>query len=357
MSNVHSTTKPLLVAEGLTKEIEATGRTVLGKKQVIAPFRNVSFVVYESETFGIVGESGSGKTTLLKALSLISAPTSGRVLLGDEVIFDEKTSQKELRGQIQMVFQDPDSSLNPTMKVKDAVAEPLLPLKLSKSQREERVVESLESVGLGNDVLDKRPRQLSGGQKQRVSIARALSPRPKLLLLDEPTSSLDAAVQAQVLNVLIDLQSRFQLTCIFVTHNISVAKYICDRIAVFYAGNITEVGNAEEILSEPLHPYTITLKEAYPTPDPAKRNVLDAKVIGEPPSLLSPPSGCTFHPRCAYAKDICRAEVPELRTVFGNRLVSCHFAEEIAAHKENALGQIMDRESNSVTPLDLQRRS
>ena len=324
----------LLVVDNLTIEIPIKIHGSLVRKGMIKPVENVSFVVYRGETFGIVGESGSGKTTLLRTLALLSKPTAGRIILEDQVVFENGKVLHEVNGSVQMVFQDPDSSINPTMKVRDAVAESLISLGLSKEEREERVITSLKSVRLGDDVLDKYPRRLSGGQKQRVSIARALAPRPKLILLDEPTSALDALVQAQVLNLLVDLQATYKLTYIFVTHNISVAKFLCERIAVFYAGGIRELGPAEEVLSKPLHPYTHTLREAFPTLDPYNRTILTTTIVGEPPSLISPPSGCRFNPRCEYAQERCLSDPPQLTEIFDGHSVSCHFALEILEGKQ-----------------------
>jgi oligopeptide/dipeptide ABC transporter ATP-binding protein len=316
----------LLSVQKLTQNIVVEKGGPLGSKKRITPVKEVSFDVYRGETFGIVGESGSGKTTLLRSLALISRPSAGHIRLGDEIIFDGNDGAKNLAGKIQMVFQDPASSLNPTMKVKNAVAEPLIPLGLSKSEIDERVVDSLRSVGMA-DFLEKYPNQMSGGQKQRVSIARAIAPRPKLVLLDEPTSALDAAVQAQVLNILMDLQKSYNLTYVFVTHNIAIAKFLADRIAVFYDGRIRELGSSEEVFSRPLHPYTASLIEAFPLPDPDQKNLLRVDIQGEPPSLFEPVPGCSFHPRCQYGQESCRAQVPELRTLLFQHMVACHRAE------------------------------
>ncbi|HXQ93312.1 MAG TPA: ABC transporter ATP-binding protein [Nitrososphaerales archaeon] len=307
-----------------------TGSSVSAKKEIDL-VSGVSFELGQRETLGVVGESGSGKTTLLRALAMIAPPSSGRVELNGNVIFDNGKVQKFRRGQVQMIFQDPDSSLNPTMKVKSIVAEPLVPMKLGKEEVRDRVDHALENVGIGEGLVEKYPTQLSGGQKQRVSIARALAPSPSLLLLDEPTSALDAAVQSQVLNLLRDLQSKLNLAFIFVTHNIFVARYMSNRIAVFYSGQIKELGPAEKVLIEPLHPYTSTLMAAFPIPDPNARNILKSEIIGEAPSIINPPTGCTFHPRCLYVENKCLTEVPELRNIGGDRYTACHFAEEIAS--------------------------
>jgi oligopeptide/dipeptide ABC transporter ATP-binding protein len=306
-----------------------------GKKKHVRIIQKVSFKAYSGETVGIVGESGSGKTTLLRALSMISKPTGGKIRLQGDTIFENHKVRGSIRGRIQMVFQDPDSSLNPTMKVKDIVAEPLIPVKLDKEVVAEMVHTSLRDVGLDEQFLDKYPAQLSGGQKQRVSVARTLVSHPVIVLLDEPTSALDAAVQAQVLNLLLDLQQQLHLTYIFVTHNVFVARYMSDRIVVLYGGSIRELGPADKVLVEPLHPYTSTLIAAFPVPDPNNRKLLEIEVLGEPPSIIGPPPGCTFHPRCPYAKDRCRVEEPELREIFDDHFAACHFALEIFNSKKN----------------------
>jgi oligopeptide/dipeptide ABC transporter ATP-binding protein len=355
LSSVYSTTETasnsesvLLEVKNLTRQVKVSvssgvsspvESSAFKSKKAVNLIENVSFSVRPGETYGIVGESGSGKTTLLRAISLISKPTSGTIKLGGQSIFESGKQVNSLKGMVQMVFQDPESSLNPTMMVSQIVAESLLTLKLPKSEVYERVISSLDAVGLGENFLDKHPTELSGGQKQRVSIARALAPRPVLLLLDEPTSALDAVVQSQVLNLLIDLQRKFNLTYLFVTHNISVAKYLADRIAVFYAGSIREIGPTEKVFTEPLHPYTSTLIRAFPVADPDLKNLLNVEIIGEPPSLINPPPGCRFHPRCPYTQEVCKTKEPQLVQHLDGRYAACHFALEIRKEK-GALGRI-----------------
>ena len=331
MQSVSSTTElsEVLQVEELSKEVEMKAGSEFKGNRKVKIVKNVSFTLSRGETLGIVGESGSGKTTLLKALAMISPPTEGKVTLDGRVVFERGKRAAGLKSKVQMIFQDPDSSLNPTMKVKDIVAEPLRPLKYEKALVAEKVTTALDNVGLAGKFAENYPSQLSGGQKQRVSIARAIAPNPALLLLDEPTSALDAAVQAQVLNLLKDLQRKLNLAYILVTHNIFVARYLSNRLGVFYTGELKELGPTESVLVDPLHPYTWTLLSAFPVPDPEKRTLLSTEVIGEAPSIITPPSGCTFHPRCPYVQEKCRTEIPELKEYFSHHIAACHFALEI----------------------------
>jgi oligopeptide/dipeptide ABC transporter ATP-binding protein len=321
--------KPFLKVENLSKFFAIKGGGLFKEKKLVRAVNNVSFAINQGETLGVVGESGSGKTTLLRAIAMIHKPDSGNIVLDGETILDNGQIKRRPLGQIQMVFQDPDSSLNPTMKVKHIVSEPLIPLRITKEELENRVLESLETVGLGSEFYEKYPSQLSGGQKQRVSIARALTSRPKLILLDEPTSALDAVVQSQVINLLVELQRKYMLTYIFVTHNISVARFISDRLAVFYAGSICEMGSTEDIVNKPLHPYTSTLMKAFPAPDPNRRTLLQTKILGEPPSLINPPKGCKYNPRCLYSREVCRNKEPPLDEVQPGHWSACFFSKEI----------------------------
>jgi oligopeptide/dipeptide ABC transporter ATP-binding protein len=289
----------------------------------------VSLGVRKGETLAVVGESGSGKTTLCRALVGLIRATSGTVLYkGENINTFLKGEAIALGGKVQMVFQDPDSSLNPFMKIGAIVSEPISRRDKDEEGMKEETTRILELVGLGGEYNERRPDQLSGGQKQRASLARAIISKPDVVILDEPTSSLDVAVQSQILNLLVDLQKMYEMGYVLVTHNIAVAHYLSDRLAVMYAGRILEMGPTGEVVSHPLHPYTKTLMEATPVPDPKVRNLLMINVGGEPPSAVSPPSGCRFHPRCPYAKERCAVEEPLLRDIRG-RLVACHFAEEI----------------------------
>jgi len=322
-----TTEQPVLRTENISKSFATRHvKGPEGKKRVTI-IENISLGVNEGETLGIVGESGTGKTTLLNCIAGILQPDSGQVILDGQAL-THRSSLKKSSGKIQMVFQDPGSSLNHTMKIKDIVAEPLISHKKSKESRE-KVIASLEHVGLGKDYLEKYPNQISGGQKQRVSIARALITNPRVILLDEPTSALDVAVQAQVINLLCDLQQQMKLTYVFVTHNLSIAGYMSDNLLVLYAGSVIEVGPAHDVLNYPKHPYTVTLLNATMTPDPKSKFFLDARIQGEPPSVINPPSGCKFHPRCPYAKDKCQVEKPTLAEAGANHFASCHFIGEL----------------------------
>lgn len=308
------------------------GRSLLkrSKRQYVHAVDGVSLGVEKGETLAVVGESGSGKTTLCRALVGLVRPTSGVVLYkGQNLKSFLKGDAINLNGRVQMVFQDPDSSLNPFMKIREIVSEPISRAGSDEKELIEQTSTILELVGLGKEFTERRPVELSGGQKQRVSIARAVISNPDIVILDEPTSALDVGVQSQILNLLVDLQKVYGAGYLLVTHNIAVAQFLSDRIAVMYAGRIQEKGPTAEVMSRPLHPYTRTLIEATPLPDPRLRNLLQISIEGEPPSAITPPTGCRFHPRCPFAQEKCKVEEPVLRQVLPNRLVSCHFAEEI----------------------------
>jgi len=300
-----------------------------GGARFVKAVDDVSINVPRGKTVAILGESGCGKTTLARAITLLSPPTEGEIIFDGQIITDGKVNYKKIYREMQMVFQDPDSSLDPRLKVRQSVAEPCKGL-LGKDSSEVNtmVMSSLKAVGLSEEHADRIPSHLSGGQKQRVAIARAIAPQPKLVILDEPTSALDASVQAQILNLLLDLQNNFNLTYVIITHNISVAEYLSDLLVVMYAGNVVEYGPSSSIISKPRHPYTITLIASAPIPNPWKRNLLSTEIKGEVPSAINPPSGCKFHPRCPYAEKICSEQVPELREISPGQFVSCHFAEK-----------------------------
>jgi oligopeptide transport system ATP-binding protein len=276
-----------------------------------------------------VGESGSGKSTLGLTILRLVEPTSGAIIFDGQEI--TRISQSKLRGirkHMQIVFQDPSSSLDPRKRVADTVSEPLRSSDLDKSVLQERISEALEQVGLDPSQADLLPHQFSGGQRQRISIARAIIPRPKLIVLDEPTSSLDASVQSQILLLLEKLQSRFGLSYLLITHNMSVARYLADRIAVMYLGTIFEIGTNQQIIETPLHPYTQVLISSVLEPQ-VHAKLRKIQLEGEIPSPINPPQGCRFNTRCPFAKQICQSVKPELREMGIGHFVACHFAGEV----------------------------
>jgi oligopeptide/dipeptide ABC transporter ATP-binding protein len=300
-------------------------------KKFVRAVDGVSMTIWKGTTIAVVGESGCGKTTLARSIALLAKPTSGDVIFNGTSIINGKIDLRLVYRDLQMIFQDPESSLDPNIKISDSIGEPLEGLMgWSKEEVTSAVKKSLAAVGLTPDCLDRLPRQLSGGQKQRVAIARAISPQPKLVILDEPTSALDASVQAQILRLLLQLQKEYALSYMLITHNIAVAQYLSDFMAVMYSGNIVEYGLTEEIMAKPRHPYTIALISSAPIANPWKRNLLQVEIRGEVPSAINPPSGCKFHPRCPYANDICSKEIPEQQEISPGHFVACHFVEKTA---------------------------
>lgn len=288
---------------------------------------DVTLNIDKGEVFGLVGESGSGKTTLARALLRLVEPNSGHILFDDvDLLKIGRSRLKHLRKDMQVVFQNPFLSLNPRMIVRNQIAEPLKAhTKMSETEITQRASELLKLVGLSDEHLWKYSIELSGGQAQRVCIARALALSPKLVILDEPTSSLDVSVQAQILNLLEDLQKRLGLTYLLITHDLGVVEYIADRVAVMYLGKIAEVGTFSEIFQDPAHPYTEALLSAVPKVDPAPTDKARIILRGNIPSPASPPTGCRFHTRCQkYIGDICRDVEPNLTTLSATRKVACH---------------------------------
>ena len=260
------------------------------KEREVKAVDGVSISIPYGKTLAVVGESGCGKTTLARTLALLTPPTAGEIHFDGRRIDGNGLGDKEVYRKLQMVFQDPDSSLDPRMKVGDTISEPLRGLTdMKEDEIKKAAMESLNAVGLSDEFAERLPKQLSGGQKQRVAIARAISTRPSLLILDEPTSALDASVQAQILNLLVELQRKFSLSYILITHNIAVAAYLSDLMAVMYAGNVVEFGPTGEVLAKPRHPYTIALMKSAPTPDPWNRTLLTTEIAGEVPSAIDPP--------------------------------------------------------------------
>jgi oligopeptide/dipeptide ABC transporter ATP-binding protein len=314
----------LVEVEELTKYFQV-GTGFLGRRpENIHAVDHISFNVRRGQTFGLVGESACGKTTTAKLLLRLIQPTSGRVIFdGIDVFKLSKKELRELRRRVQIVFQDPYSSLNPRLTVRKTIGMPLKIHGIASGHEADLIVgKLLERVGLEREHMNRFPHEFSGGQRQRIGIARALAADPDFIILDEPTSELDVAVQAQILNDLVGIQSSLNLTFLLISHNLAVIRHMCDVVAVMYAGRIVEIADAEKLFSSPGHPYTRALMSAVPVPDPAfQRNKL--VVTGEPPSLVKPPSGCRFHPRCPFSIPSCSANEPSLLEKTPGQFVAC----------------------------------
>ncbi len=319
----------LIRTEDLKKYFPLTGgvfRKVIGKVHAVD---GVNLDIKKGETLGVVGESGCGKTTLGRTILRLVSPTSGKIFFENEDITALKgRSLRKVRMNMQIVFQDPMASLDPRVTIKNSIGEPLVVNGVAKGRKmRDKVLDLLQKVGLTEDHLNRFPHEFSGGQRQRVCIARALALNPKFVVMDEPTSSTDVSVQAQTLNLMKDLQDVFDLTYMFISHNLSVVKHMSDRLAVMYLGKVVET-TPFDIFRKSLHPYTFALVSAVPIPDPEYAG--RAQILsGEVPSPISPPPGCRFYPRCIFAQEICRTQDPPLRDVGGGHLVACHFAGEL----------------------------
>lgn len=325
---------PLLRVEHLTKHFPITQGFFNKEVARVKAVDDVSFEVFEGECLGLVGESGSGKTTVGRCILRAIHPTDGEIEFRvDGQMVDVAKADgpqlKQLRKHMQLIFQDPYASLNPRMTVFDIVGEPLLVNGMSdRSEREQRVRELMAQVGLNPTHLRRYPHAFSGGQRQRIGIARGLALHPQLIVADEPVSALDVSVQAQILNLLQRLQAELGLTYIFIAHDLSVVRHICDRVAVMYVGKVVELAEVGDLFDAPRHPYTEALLAAVPLPDPTKRSG-ESELEGEVADPSDPPPGCAFHSRCRYAQDRCRSEIPKLREISDGRFVSCHLAEEL----------------------------
>ena len=314
----------LLEAVGLTKEFP------LKNKKRVHAVSDVSLQIFKGETLALVGESGCGKSTLGRTLIRLLQPTAGKIYFnGTEISALSEKNFSPYRRRMQLIFQDPYASLDPRMTVRDIVAEPLKTYHICKTAEETTalVIEFLRAVGIPEEFLYRYPHQFSGGQRQRIGIARAIALDPSLIVCDEPVSALDVSVQNQILNLLKKLQRERSLTYLFISHDLSVVRFIADRVCVMFLGRMCEVGNTDEVYASPIHPYTRFLINAIPKADPNARTESRMLLSGELPSPIDPPAGCRFHTRCPYAKDCCRTEIPELREING-RFVACHRAEE-----------------------------
>ncbi len=294
---------------------------------------DVSFALREGETLGVVGESGCGKTTLIRTLVRLIDATSGSIRFrGQDITAAGRRELEPIRREMQMVFQDPQASLNPRKRVAQILATPLRIRGVSKDRVEAESRALVDRVGLHPEHLNRFPHEFSGGQRQRIGIARALAVDPKLIMLDEPVSALDVSIQAQVINLLDELQDELHLSYVFVAHDLSVVRHVSDRIAVMYLGKLMEVSPAEELYSKPIHPYTSALLSAIPLPDPEQNRARSRPLVaGEPPSPIAPPSGCRFHTRCPRATEICSTVEPQLTEYAGSHLAACHHPQHVSA--------------------------
>lgn len=352
--------KPLLEIRNLKMHFPVY-RGVFVRREVsrVRAVDGLSFNIRQGETLGLVGESGCGKSTTGRAIIQLYRPTDGEVIFdGDDLCKMEEGDLHPLRRDLQMIFQDPYASLNPRMTVGDIIAEPLRVHKLAKGKkRRERVQELMDIVGLDPRFIRRYPHEFSGGQRQRIGIARALACEPRFIVCDEPISALDVSIQAQIMNLMEDLQQEFDLTFLFIAHDLAAVRHISDRIAVMYLGRLAELADGESIYTNPLHPYTEALMSAVPIPDPEiERTRTQIVLEGDVPSPLDPPTGCVFHTRCPYAWDRCKKEVPEFKEAEPGHQVACHLVDEPERRKAfGTAGKAVDdvaEEPSQANPSD-----
>ncbi|MDD3213133.1 MAG: ATP-binding cassette domain-containing protein [Eubacteriales bacterium] len=326
-------TQPLVQAQGVSKWfpvkrgiIEAIQRR---PKRYVKAVDDVTLTVYRGECLGLVGESGCGKSTLARTIIRLYDPTKGKIIIdGTDITRLNGKALRTVRPKMQMIFQDPYSSLNPRMSVKEILGEILRVHKMVPSNKvEERIYELMAMCGLSADYASRFPGEFSGGQQQRVGIARALALQPEFIIADEPVSALDVSIQAQIINLLGDLQQQLGLTLLFISHDLRVVRYITHRVAVMYLGSVMELGPSEDVFTHPYHPYTSVLTKAAPVLNPLNRT-REYAIEGETPSPINMPSGCRFHPRCTHCKEKCKQEAPELRELAPGRFVACHYPLE-----------------------------
>ena len=325
----------LLRVDDLKVHFRLRSAGLFGRKPVVVhAVDGVSLMLARGETLGLVGESGCGKSTTGLAVMKMLTPTAGRIEFeGQDITGYDRARMQPLRRRMQMVYQDPYGSLNPRMKVRDIIGEPLVVHGLADDRRvyQDKIASLMRTVGLLPNMADRYPHEFSGGQRQRIGIARALALEPSLIVCDEPVSALDVSIQAQVVNVFVELQQRLGLSYLFIAHDLAVVRYVSDRIAVMYLGRIVEIASREALYKSPQHPYTQALLAAVPVADPMVESTRRRAIVsGEVPSATNPPPGCRFHTRCPHAFERCRTEVPELRDLGGGQAVACHLQEPAA---------------------------